>query len=101
MKALVISAACLAGVIGSASAETRYDRKLERAIMDNVAKKFRADMRGTLTFNSDPVFVVVQDSMSTGSLTVPVETVELGRIPPMPRGLMPAAERKVSRVISF
>ena len=103
MKALIISAACLAGVVTSAAAETRYDRKLERAVWEIVAKKFRADMRGTFEFNKDPVLVVVQDNMATGSLTVSVAIAEAqsSRIPAMPKGLVAAAERKISRVIAF
>lgn len=99
MKALVIGAACLAALAGSAAAETKYDRKLEQAVLEIVAKKFRADLRGTFDFNREPVFIVVQDQMSTGSLGVPAETVQLESTLPLASFAPPP--RTVSRVVYF
>ena len=41
-----------------AAAETRYDRKLEQAVHDIVARKM-GDIRGGFSYDAKPQFVVV------------------------------------------
>lgn len=59
MKALVCAVLALA-LAGSATAEPRYDRKLEEAAMAIIAAKI-GDIRGGFALDAKPVMVIVQD----------------------------------------
>ena len=98
MKSLIIGVAAFAALCSSAMAEERYDRKLEQAMRDIVAAKI-GDLRGSFDFNRQPEFVVVQDTMSTGSIRPRIVVRE----PRQSRDEMikVAVERKVARVILF
>jgi hypothetical protein len=107
MKMPMICLAVLAGLATPAAADTQYDRKLEKAVMEIVAGKIGA-LRGGFGYDAKPAFVVVHppavqepataDPMITGSILA-------GRPFADPHdwtgGLMLANERKVSRVITF
>ena len=93
MRMLLCGVAFLAVIAAPAVAETRYDRKLEQAVVEIVAGKM-GDIRGGFSYKQVPQFVVVPD--------VPVVPVE----PPRKQasgdagdGLVPAVERPVSRTI--
>ena len=93
MRTLLCGVALLAVIAAPAVAETRYDRKLEQAVVEIVAGKM-GNIRGGFSYKQVPQLVVVPD--------VPVVPVE----PPRKQasgdagdGLVPAVERPVSRTI--
>jgi len=93
MRTLLCGVALLAVIAAPAVAETRYDRKLEQAVVEIVAGKM-GNIRGGFSYKQVPQLVVVPD--------VPVVPVE----PPRKQasgdagdGLTPAVEREVSRTI--
>jgi len=93
MRMLLCGVAFLAVIAAPAMAETRYDRKLEQAVVEIVAGKM-GNIRGGFSYKQVPQLVVVPD--------VPVVPVE----PPRKQasgdagdGLVPAVERPVSRTI--
>ena len=93
MRTLLCGVALLAIIAAPAMAGTRYDRKLEQAVVEIVAGKM-GDIRGGFSYKQVPQLVVVPDA--------PVVSVE----PPRKQasgdagdGLMPAVERQVSRTI--
>ncbi|MBZ9860504.1 hypothetical protein [Mesorhizobium sp. CA12] len=94
MKTLLCGVALLAAVTASAAAETRYDRNLEKAVLDIVAGKM-GNIRGGFSYKQVPQLVVLPDAGPVAP--TPVE-------PPRKQasgndGLMPAIERQVSRTI--
>lgn len=98
MKALMLCAAVSAGLAAPAAAEIRYDRKLEEAVKEIVARKI-GDIRGGFAYNAKPAFVIAQDPLMTGSVaqgTVPQSTEA-----PVPAGLVPATERGNPRAVTF
>jgi hypothetical protein len=95
MKTLVVGAALLGLLTGPAGADMQYDRKLEQAAMDIVAGKI-GDIRGGFSFDVQPVSMLFQDQMSTGS--IPQRNARL-ESDVWRDGLAPATERKVSRVV--
>ena len=97
MRKLMNCAAVLAVLAAPASAETRYDRKLEQAVMDIVAKKM-GELRGGFSYDAKPDLVVVQDQMATGSIGIDPAGLS---IPAAREGLARAVERTVSRIIAF
>ena len=94
MKMLVICGAVLAATAAPVAAEIRYDRKLEQAVMEIVAKKM-GDLRGGFSHDVKPVMVTVQDRMITGSIGI--ETARLTTEVDRPDALM----CKASRIITF
>ena len=94
MKMLIGIAAAMAVLATPVAAEDRYDRKLEQAVMDIVAKKM-GELRGGFAYDEKPVFVVVQDKMTTGSISTE-KTVRLAAPAAPPEGLMRAVERNVT-----
>ena len=104
MKKLVIGAFALSLIAAPAFAETRYDRNLEEAVMKIVAGRI-GDIRGGFSFSQAPQIVVIQDRLPaayqdrlpTGS--IPVQRPEREIAAGENDGLMPAVERRVSRVI--
>jgi hypothetical protein len=93
MKTLWAGVAVLAALTGSAVAETRYDRNIDKAAAEIVAGKI-GDIRGGFSFDAKPAFVVRADVVKTGSITAPDVTVSAD---PWHDGLAPAVEDKAFR----
>jgi hypothetical protein len=98
MKALTMCAAALAVLAAPVAAETRYDRKLEQAVLTIVARKM-GDIRGGFSYDAKPELVVVQDRITTGSTGI--ETERIATLATEPEGLVPAVDRTISRIITF
>lgn len=102
MKMPIICIAMLAAFGMPATADTQYDRKLEKAVMGIVAGKMGA-LRGSFAYDVKPAFVMVPQSVApdpllTGSIAMRSPTTVDGA---WQDGLALAVERKVSRVIMF
>ena len=93
MRTLLCGAALLAVIAAPAVAETRYDRKLEQAVVEIVAGKM-GNIRGGFSYKQVPQLVVVPDAP-----VVPVEPPRKQASGDAGDGLMPAVERQVSRTI--
>lgn len=94
MKVLWAGAVAAIVLTGAASAETRYDRRIEEAAIGIVAEKI-GDIRGGFSFDARPVFVTDgKDAIRTGSVAAPraAESAD-----PWRDGLAPATERRLSR----
>jgi hypothetical protein len=63
MKLVLSGAAALAALAVLAKAEPEYDRKLERAVMEIVARKM-GDIRGGFEHGRAPEFVIIQNPVS-------------------------------------
>ena len=96
MKTLMMGAALLGLLTAPAGADTQYDRKLEQAAIDIIAGKI-GGIRGGFSFDVQPVSMLAQDQMSTGS--IPERNASLSRSDAWRDGLAPATERKVSRIV--
>lgn len=98
MKMLVICAAVLAAFAAPAAAEIRYDRKIEQAVMEIVAKKM-GDLRGGFVYDARPAMIAVPDRMITGSVGIEMarSVVQASRA----KAPVGALLCKVSRIISF
>lgn len=90
MRTLLCGVALLAVIAAPAVAETRYDRKLEQAVVEIVAGKM-GNIRGGFSYKQVPQLVVVPD--------VPVEPPRKQASGDAGDGLTPAVERQVSRTI--
>jgi hypothetical protein len=93
MKALVCAALAIA-LVGPATAQSRYDRKLEEAVMAIVAAKI-GDIRGGFAFDAKPVMVIVQDNTVMGTTDM-----NAARLAP-PEGMARATERKTAVPTTF
>jgi hypothetical protein len=93
MKALVCAALAIA-LMGPATAQSRYDRKLEEAVIAIVAAKI-GDIRGSFAFDAKPVMVIVQDDTVMG--TTDMNATRLGP----PEGMARATERKTAVPTTF
>jgi hypothetical protein len=93
MKALVCAALAIA-LMGPATAQSRYDRKLEEAVIAIVAAKI-GDIRGSFAFDAKPVMVIVQDDTVMG--TTDMNATRLGP----PEGMARATERKTAVPTAF
>jgi hypothetical protein len=89
MKTLAWALAAIV-LAGQATAQPRYDRKLEEAVMAIVASRI-GDIRGGFAFDARPVIVVVRDDD-----TVMATTVTNAARPAPPEGMAPAIERFAS-----
>lgn len=94
MKALLCAAIVCASV-GPATSQSRYDRKLEEAVMAIVAAKM-GDLRGGFAFGDKPVMVVVRDDIVMG--TTDMTTAQQ---PAPPEGLARAIERATGAPAAF
>ncbi|TPI29191.1 hypothetical protein FJ414_26220 [Mesorhizobium sp. B3-1-6] len=95
MKTLLCGVGLLAAMAAPATAETRYDRNLEKAVLDIVAGKM-GNIRGAFSYKQVPQLVMVPEA-TTPAVPAPVE-------PPRKEasgndGLTPAVERRVSRTV--
>jgi hypothetical protein len=93
MRTLLCGVAFLAVIAAPAVAETRYDRKLEQAVVEIVAGKM-GNIRGGFSYKQVPQFVVVSDAP-----VAPVEPPRKQASGDAGDGLVPAVERPVSRTI--
>jgi hypothetical protein len=93
MRTLLCGVAFLAVIAAPAVAETRYDRKLEQAVVEIVAGKM-GNIRGGFSYKQVPQFVVVPDAP-----VAPVEPPRKQASGDAGDGLVPAVERPVSRTI--
>ncbi|MEP9385751.1 hypothetical protein [Mesorhizobium sp. KR9-304] len=93
MKALVCAASAIA-LVGPATAESRYDRKLEEAVIAIVAAKI-GDIRGGFDFDSKPMMVVVQDDVVMGTTDMNAATDK------PPEGMARATDRWIAAPATF
>ena len=93
MRALVCAIAAIA-LAGPATAEDRYDRKLEEAVMAIVAAKI-GNLRGGFALDAKPVMVVVQDNAVMGTTDM-----NATRHAP-PEGMVRATDRKPAVPATF
>ncbi|MER9235221.1 hypothetical protein NKI56_24560 [Mesorhizobium sp. M0622] len=96
MRSLLGGIALTAIFAASATAETRYDRKLEQAVMGIVAGKI-GEIRGGFSYKQAPQFVVVPDIVPTASVSAEQPGTQASS--DGNDGLAPAVERRVSRTI--
>ena len=93
MKALGCALAAIV-LAGQATAQPRYDRKLEEAVMAIVAAKI-GDLRGGFAFGAKPVMVVVQNDVVMG--TTDMNSAADGP----PEGMARATDRKIAAPAIF
>ena len=97
MKLLAIGAVFATIFATAATADSRYDQKLEQAVMAIVAAKI-GDIRGGFSYDSRPVFVTAPDPMPAG-------TTAQGMQPPAgdgwTNGLAVAIERKATLAVAY
>ena len=79
---------------GQATAQPRYDRKLEEAVMAIVAAKI-GDIRGGFAFGAKPVMVVVQNDVVMGTTDMNSATDRL------PEGMARATDRRIAAPAIF
>ncbi|MER8635810.1 hypothetical protein [Mesorhizobium sp. M1365] len=96
MRSLLGGIALAAIFVVSAGAETRYDRKLEKAVMGIVAGKI-GEIRGGFSYRQAPQFVIVPDTLPKASISVDRPRPQV--FGDSSDGLVPAVERRVSRTI--
>jgi hypothetical protein len=93
MKALVCAVTVIA-LAGPSTAQSRYDRKLEEAVIAIVAAKI-GHIRGGFAFDAKPVMVIVQDNTVMGTTDM-----NATRLAP-PEGMARAMERKTAVPTTF
>ena len=93
MKALGCALAAFV-LAGQATAQPRYDRKLEEAVMAIVAAKI-GDIRGGFAFGAKPVMVVVQNDVVMGTTDMNSAADRL------PEGMARATDRRIAAPAIF
>lgn len=93
MRALGCALAAIV-LAGQATAQPRYDRKLEEAVMAIVAAKI-GDIRGGFAFGAKPVMVVVQNDVVMGTTDMNSTTDRL------PEGMARATDRRIAAPAIF
>ena len=93
MRALGCALAAIV-LAGQATAQPRYDRKLEEAVMAIVAAKI-GDIRGGFAFGAKPVMVVVQNDVVMGTTDMNSAADRL------PEGMARATDRKIAAPAIF
>ena len=93
MRALGCALAAIV-LAGQATAQPRYDRKLEEAVMAIVAAKI-GDIRGGFAFGAKPVMVVVQNDVVMGTTDMNSATDRL------PEGMARATDRTIASPAIF
>ncbi|SFP02549.1 hypothetical protein SAMN03159463_03455 [Mesorhizobium sp. NFR06] len=94
MKSFLCGMAFLVAMAAPAGAETRYDRNLEKAVLDIVAGKM-GNIRGGFSYKQVPQLVVVPEATSAAPTPVEAPRKEASGN----NGLAPAVERRVSRTV--
>lgn len=97
MKALVCAVSVIA-LAGPSTAQSRYDRRLEEAVIAIVAAKI-GDIRGGFAFGAKPVMVVVQDNIVMG--TTDMDVTRLAPPDTPPEGMARATDRRVAVPTTF
>lgn len=98
MKNLILAAAISAALAAPAAAEFRYDRKLEQAVMEIVAKKM-GELRGGFDYGHEPRLVSPPDRSVARSVGIENQRIAARALrAEAPAGL---AVRKASRIITF
>ena len=93
MKSFLCGMALMAATVAPAAAEMRYDRNLEKAVTDIVAAKMGA-IRGGFTYKQVPQLVVIPEVPPAAPAPVEPRKQAANN-----DGLMPAVERRVSRIV--
>ena len=93
MRALGCALAAIV-LAGQATAQPRYDRKLEEAVMAIVAAK-TGDIRGGFVFGAKPVMVVVQNDVVMGTTDINSAADRL------PEGMARATDRRIAAPAIF
>ncbi|RWM31907.1 hypothetical protein [Mesorhizobium sp.] len=93
MKSFLSGMALAIAMTAPAAAETRYDRNLEKAVVEIVAGKM-GDIRGGFSYKQVPQLVVLPEAAPAAP--APVEPRKQAS---NNDGLMPAVERPVSRTV--
>ena len=93
MKALGCALAAFV-LAGQATAQPRYDRKLEEAVMAIVAARI-GDIRGGFAFDAKPIMVVVQNDVVMGTTDINSAADRL------PEGMARATDRKIAAPAIF
>ena len=93
MRALGCALAAIV-LAGQATAQPRYDRKLEEAVMAIVAAKI-GDIRGGFAFGAKPVMVVVQNDVVMGTTDINSAADRL------PEGMARATDRRIAAPAIF
>ena len=93
MRALGCALAAIV-LAGQATAQPRYDRKLEEAVMAIVAAKI-GDIRGGFAFGAKPVMVVVQNDVVMGTTDMNSAADRL------PEGMARATDRTIASPAIF
>lgn len=96
MKVLLCGVALLAATGAAVSAETRYDRNLEKAAVGIVAGKM-GDIRGGFSYKQVPQLVVLPDAAPVPAAPAEHSREQASR--DLDGGLSPAVERQVSGTI--
>lgn len=94
MKSLLCAMALLAAMAAPAATETRYDRNLERAVMDIVAARM-GGIRGGFTYKQVPQLVPDAAPVPAIAPERPREAAKRD----LDDGLAPAVERRISPAI--
>ncbi|RWE80091.1 MAG: hypothetical protein EOS63_14450 [Mesorhizobium sp.] len=94
MKSFLCGMALLAAMAAPATAETRYDRKLEKAVLDIVAAKM-GSIRGGFSYKQRPQLVVLPGALPPAPVSAEPPRKEASGND----GLTPAVERRVSRTV--
>lgn len=94
MKSLLCAMALLAGMAAPAAAEARYDRNLEKAVIDIVAGRM-GGIRGGFAYNQVPQ--LVPDAATAPAIAPEHPREEAKR--DLDDGLAPAVERRISPAI--
>ena len=93
MRALGCALAAIV-LAGQATAQPRYDRKLEEAVMAIVAARI-GDIRGGFAFGAKPVMVVVQNDVVMGTTDINSAADRL------PEGMARATDRRIAAPTTF
>ncbi|KUM26601.1 hypothetical protein AU467_20955 [Mesorhizobium loti] len=94
MKSFLGGMALLMAMAAPVAAETRYDRNLEKAVVDIVAGKI-GKIRGGFSYKQVPQLVVLPEAAPAAPAPVEPPPTQASNAD----GLMPAVERPVSRTI--
>ncbi|MFD1987595.1 hypothetical protein ACFSOZ_34820 [Mesorhizobium newzealandense] len=95
MRTLLCGVALSAAIVAPATAETRYDRSLEKAAMGIIAGKM-GDIRGGFSYKQVPQLVVPDPGPAPAVAPEPPREQASGD---RDDGLSPAVDRQVSRTI--
>ncbi|WP_192256731.1 hypothetical protein [Mesorhizobium silamurunense] len=93
MKSFLCGMVLVMAMAAPVAAETRYDRNLEKAVIEIVVSKM-GNIRGAFSYKQAPQLVVVPEAAPAAP--VPIEPRKQAS---NNDGLMPAVERPVSRTI--